>query len=526
MYPSPKNLLTDYAPRTETEGTTLGGWFDLDDWVGPQRPSKRPDIAKIEGILANSGDYSLERTQGPTGYWGLSLDDGIRKYQKRNGLKVDGTLRPGGPTIRHMQENFATLLDGHTPPTPEDIDAHHEVVGDDNPGTIAWRKPPVDFTQVPDLPEIDQEADASNARLARGMLKTGDIDSYAQLMRDAIEQGGKNGLAEVADLAAKLDEASPGLGGRFGRAIYDGMTKAQQDRLELEAEGGQPPGTVQVAGGNWRFFDGIMSRMLPNKNRAQIPEQCIAPPYRPDPKDGLILGPPAANDENKPIPPSAPSPIDSPNHTGGSIEQPEASDYIETFPASREERKKKFVDDLAGELAPIIFEHRSDIFYGEDGGEKREDKRAGKLATESNNIGAEIIRELIDESDCAELIDHDGGGSEDGKYKKYLKEKIIKALGGDRRADLTATLNFKKTGIESRMHINTATMDALGNPIPREADAVAAMAATEGSDRVGLFRKLRAGEDREAYKKEFKSVISEKLQPVFRDCQKFLDGFK
>ncbi|MBI3506296.1 MAG: peptidoglycan-binding protein, partial [Proteobacteria bacterium] len=129
MLPSPKNLLTSYMPRgpSSEDDTGSGGWFDLEDWVGPQHPSKRGDVAKLEGILANAGDYSLERTQGPTGYWGLALDDGIRKYQKRNGLKTDGILRPGGPTIEHMRENFGALLDGHEPPTPDDIDAHHEV---------------------------------------------------------------------------------------------------------------------------------------------------------------------------------------------------------------------------------------------------------------------------------------------------------------------------------------------------------------------------------------------------------------
>ncbi|MBI3505878.1 MAG: peptidoglycan-binding protein, partial [Proteobacteria bacterium] len=120
-------MLTSYAPEIDAVTMPAKGWFDLEDWVGPQHPSKRGDVAKLEGILANAGDYSLERTQGPTGYWGLALDDGIRKYQKRNGLKTDGILRPGGPTIEHMRENFGALLDGHEPPTPDDIDAHHEV---------------------------------------------------------------------------------------------------------------------------------------------------------------------------------------------------------------------------------------------------------------------------------------------------------------------------------------------------------------------------------------------------------------
>ena len=517
MYPSPKNLLTDYAPRTETEGTTLGGWFDLDDWVGPQRPSKRPDIAKIEGILANSGDYSLERTQGPTGYWGLSLDDGIRKYQKRNGLKVDGTLRPGGPTIRHMQENFATLLDGHTPPTPEDIDAHHEVVGDDNPGTIAWRKPPVDFTQVPDLPEIDQEADASNARLARGMLKTGDIDSYAQLMRDAIEQGGKNGLAEVADLAAKLDEASPGLGGRFGRAIYDGMTKAQQDRIELKAQSGQPPGTVQVAA--------VRDPRDTRPPRMFEMDGGISHPFfgggggggsgglRGPGRIGPLLPVPADN-ENKPTVPPASAPVDVPNHTGHPVDLPEMPNALVNDPPELDEETDALVNEIVDEVLPNIF-HATEY----------NDKRGNYWTIKSNTIGAKLIKKIIAGSDCPNLIKHSHGASENGKRKKYLKEQVIKIFNGfkkKRLPDLSATLDPETGIINSQMHMNTVTTDALGNPTPQEAEAAQDLRGEVGDERFGIFRKLREGDDEEAYEKEFEEVLREKMEPVLQDCRKYM----
>ena len=259
MLPSPKNLLTSYMPRRPESGSdTGGGWFDLDDWIGPQHPSGRSDVAKIEGILANSGDYSLERTQGPTGYWGLALDDGIRKYQKRNGLKIDGTLRPGGPTIEHMRANFSALLDGHTPPTPDDIDAHHEVVNDDNPGTIAWQDPPATFANVANLPEVDQETDASNARLARGMAKSGDFRSYAQLFARTIQDSGLSGVAAVNDAIQKFDAIHPGKGGLLASAV---QSEVPEETLKAfgprqagsPAEGdGAGGGTVPRSAENYR----------------------------------------------------------------------------------------------------------------------------------------------------------------------------------------------------------------------------------------------------------------------------------
>ena len=534
MYGRQQNLLERELPTgIRAMPERKDGWFDLEDWVGPQHPSGRGDVAKIEGILANSGDYSLTRTQGPTGYWGLALDEGIRKYQKRNGLKVDGALRPGGPTIRHMEDAFGALLGGYAPPTPEDIDRHHDVVGDDNPGTIAWQKPPVDLSNIPDLPEIDQEADASNARLARAMLKTGDIDSYAQLMRDAIEQGGKNGLAEVADLTRKIDAASPGLGGKFAGAIADGMTKAQRDAHGIKAQGGQPPGTVQMA----------MMRRDSALRQSDAPKgKGFGPTGLPGLDAGLAIIPamkglvdefanpgfiPADPQPNS-TPGPAPEPVKTPNLPGGSMETPNASDSIETFPMPQEERKKTFVDDVVEVVMPHILEHHSGEFYGEDDKEKREEMRSGRLAALSNNAGAKALKEVIEESGCAELIDHTGGASENGEYKKYLAEKIIHTLTGPRRADLTAELNPRKTGITSQMHINTVTVDALGNPIPREADAGAAIAGTKGvgDERFGMIRKMREDEDPEEYNKEIKSLIREKIKPILNDCRKFLDGFK
>ncbi len=521
MFGRPQNLLTNDLVARETPPPAGGGWFDLDDWVGPNHPCGRRDIARLEAILANSGDYSLERTQGPTGYWGLALDKGIRAYQQRNGLAVDGVLRPDGPTIRHMADAFGATLAGHSPPTPEDIDRHHEAVGTDAPDVIAWRKPGVDFSAVPGLPAVDQEADASNARLMRAMLRTGEIEGYAPLMKQAIDQGGKRALAEVADLAKKLDEAQPGLGGRFASTVTGHLTEEQIAALGIERPSAQPPGTVQTAQafGDTGFAAtlGLLGALGAAKRAADDTAKIVGTP-----------GFTPADQPAKPADAPPPALVDVPIHTGGEAPVPGASGTVETLPAAQQARKEKFIGDLVDEVMPHIFEHHSGEFYGEEGEEKREDMRAGKRATQSNNIGAEALKEVIEESGCAELIKHTGGASENGEYQKYLKEKIVDTLTGPRRADLTAELVEDKTGIVSRMHINTVTTDALGNPIPREAAAGEAIANADGvgNERFGMIRKMREGEDRAEYKKEIKELMREKIRPILNDCQKFLDGFK
>jgi hypothetical protein len=73
-------------------------YFELDDEFGKGRPNRRADGIKLETILGNSGDMDMERVGGPTGFGYEQIDKGLRAYQKRNGLKVDGWARPGGPS--------------------------------------------------------------------------------------------------------------------------------------------------------------------------------------------------------------------------------------------------------------------------------------------------------------------------------------------------------------------------------------------------------------------------------------------
>ncbi len=411
-----------------------------------------------------------------------------------------------------MRENFGTLLDGHTPPTPDDIDAHHEVVNHDNPGTIAWRKPPVDLSNIPGLPEIDQEADASNARLARAMLKTGDIDSYAQLMRDAIEQGGKQGLAEVADLTQKLDEASPGLGQRFGSAIADGMTKAQRDQHQIKVQGGQPPGTVQVAQtvGDMGFAAtlGVLGLLAGSKKASDDGGRIAA-----ETGQFKLPGFTSADNENKPKVPPASVPVDVPNHTGHPVDLPDMPSVLVNDPPELDEETDAFVNEIVDEVLPHIF---SATEY--------DDKRGNYWTIKSNTIGAKLIKKVISESDCPDLIKHSHGGSQNGEGKKYLKEQVIKILDGRKKKrlpDLSATLD-PKTGINSQMHANTVTTDALGNPIPREIEAAEDLGGEVGDERFGIYPKLREGDDEEACERGFEKVLREKLEPVLQDCRKYM----
>ncbi len=72
--------------------------------VGAFGKNKRRDVAKVETILADVGALDIDKTDGPTGYWGMRMDDATRKFQKANGLKVDAQVNPGGETVTRLAE--------------------------------------------------------------------------------------------------------------------------------------------------------------------------------------------------------------------------------------------------------------------------------------------------------------------------------------------------------------------------------------------------------------------------------------
>lgn len=81
--------------------------FALGAAVGEQGPNKRDDVAKVETLLGQSGHMDLKATGGPTGYPGMRLVDGIKSYQKANGLKVDGYLNPNGETMASFKSTLS-----------------------------------------------------------------------------------------------------------------------------------------------------------------------------------------------------------------------------------------------------------------------------------------------------------------------------------------------------------------------------------------------------------------------------------
>jgi hypothetical protein len=104
--------------------------------VGLGGDNFRDDVIRAQVLLGNSGDYDLAALGAPTGWPGGELWRGIRKYQKRKGLSVDGILQPVGAdgvgedgvgeTVSALRDDLGTAFDGRRVPTPEEVDRHYD----------------------------------------------------------------------------------------------------------------------------------------------------------------------------------------------------------------------------------------------------------------------------------------------------------------------------------------------------------------------------------------------------------------
>ncbi len=219
-------------------------WFALSDFAGRGFDTRRADAIRLEGILANSGDLDLTATDGPTGYWGSALDTAVRRYQKRNGLAVDGWLRPGGPTIAHMRDTLGSVLDGFAPPTPDEIDAHHASLESDGLPLVAI-SPKADLAPIPGLPDIGEAGRGSNAGQIDWLLRnqTGLGTVPAQFAR-YVTGLGDEGLAQTRDFVAQYAARRPA----DNDALVAGILRELPDDESRSRFLGRAPGFMHPAG--------------------------------------------------------------------------------------------------------------------------------------------------------------------------------------------------------------------------------------------------------------------------------------
>jgi peptidoglycan hydrolase-like protein with peptidoglycan-binding domain len=86
------------------------GTLDLKDGIGLQARNRRPDVAKVETFLDLLGEHDAAPTEGPTGYYSMRLEDSLKAFQAKNGLAVDGAVKPRGETLGRIKQDLSKKL--------------------------------------------------------------------------------------------------------------------------------------------------------------------------------------------------------------------------------------------------------------------------------------------------------------------------------------------------------------------------------------------------------------------------------
>jgi len=210
-------------------------WFTLFEPVGFEGRNRRDDTIKVESLLGNAGYFDLDRTEGPTGYWGLRADQGLREFQTDHGLEADGLVLPSGPTLKALHGKVGGLLQGFPAPTPDEVDDHHQRLGEDKPGLIRFGRPAL---KLPPAPELDFESAQANTRLTDHLLGLGNDGDFPSFAQRHIEQDGAPAIAQYHDLIARLGQRDRGRAHRLAWSILD---RLPEDLASQFAGGAIPP---------------------------------------------------------------------------------------------------------------------------------------------------------------------------------------------------------------------------------------------------------------------------------------------
>ncbi len=218
----------DYGVPFQMPGRS-NGFFDLDADVGLGYPTRRTDNIKVQTILGNAGDLDLAKTDGPTG-WGLyTLDDAIRSYQKRNDLKVDGSLRPGGPTITKMRDQFGGTLGKYPAPSPREVDEHHDRLAQGEKGLLNGTYGEIKLAPIPGLPAPDDDMVGSNRSMSEYLQRhRSGLADAPDTLASYIRTMGVPGIVQARDFVGQWDQTKPGQGGDAIRAILSALGDAPE----------------------------------------------------------------------------------------------------------------------------------------------------------------------------------------------------------------------------------------------------------------------------------------------------------
>lgn len=90
-------------------------WFKLNAPMGTDYRVDPTDIVNTKKALHQLGYYKIPSHRGFDDWTDDAMFNGIRTFQKANGLKIDGFMRPEGPTEQAINKRLSRTQDTRSP---------------------------------------------------------------------------------------------------------------------------------------------------------------------------------------------------------------------------------------------------------------------------------------------------------------------------------------------------------------------------------------------------------------------------
>jgi len=181
-------------------------FFRLKNAIGPAREIAPEDAVAAKTALAEIGHYQIPDF-GVTPYPDGTLFEGVRKFQREQGLKVDGLMNPDGPTAQRLDALLAERQAAARPAVPA-------------------RPEPPDAR-----PAATAEQVAANTRTLDGLLKSTDDGTLPQLFARALAEGGPSSRAEYDDFLRQLSARAPERLDRFQKTVMSAVPDEARQTL-------------------------------------------------------------------------------------------------------------------------------------------------------------------------------------------------------------------------------------------------------------------------------------------------------
>lgn len=153
-------------PDRRLPGGGFGDLFRFTGAVGPEAANARDVVIRAQILLGQTGDLDLDGLGGPTGWPGGELTRGLKRYQRRKGLTVDGLMLPDGETITALQDDLYDRLARYRAPTTAEVDRFHDRLaryrggGHEDVDPPRLELPRADSNRLEALPRAEVRSDA------------------------------------------------------------------------------------------------------------------------------------------------------------------------------------------------------------------------------------------------------------------------------------------------------------------------------------------------------------------------------